>query len=147
MYAIGLEQNQEPSVLEGTFLVSNSRASILFDTGASNSFISATFVTALGLIACKLDPPLSIQSALGSCVVLDKVCRECEIEIGNHHFVFDLIMMNMMIFDDILGIDWLTTFQVTINYSRRRIFLAAINQGAVNIVLPLRKNGRDDLLN
>ena len=73
MYAIDVEQNQGPSVLEGTFLVSNSRASILFDIGASNSFISATYVTALGLIACKLDPPLSIQSALGSCVILDKV--------------------------------------------------------------------------
>ena len=76
MYAIDVEQNQEPSVLEGTFLVSNSRASILFDIGASNLFIYATFVTALGLVVCKVDLPLSIQSALGSCVVLDKVCRE-----------------------------------------------------------------------
>ena len=127
MYAIDVEQNQEPSVLEGTFLVSNSRASILFDTGASNSFISATFVTALGLVVCKLDPPLSIQSALGSCVALDKVCRRCEIEIGNHRFVFDLIVMNMTTFDVILGMDWLATFQVTIDCSRRRIFFTVVD--------------------
>ena len=112
--------------MEGTFLVSNSRASILFDTGASNSFISTTFAIALGLVVFKLDPPLFIQSALGSCAILDKVCKECELEICNYRFVFDLIVMDMTSFDVILRVDWLTTFQVTNDYSKQRIFMEVV---------------------
>ena len=90
-------------------------------------FIFASFVDALGLVVSRLDPPLSIQSALGACVVLDKVCKECEIEIGNHRFVFDLRVMDMMSFDVILGIDWLTAFQVTIDCPKHRIFLTVVD--------------------
>ena len=55
--------------------------------------------------------------------------------------------MDMTTFDVILGIDWLTAFQVTIDCPRRRIFLAAADQGAVNVTFPLRENGGGDLLN
>ena len=61
--------------------------------------------------------------------------------------MFDLIVMYMASFDVILGVDWLTTFQVTIDCSKRRIFMKAVGQEGVSFTFPLqRKMERKDLL-
>ena len=48
----------DSSVVRGTFLVFSSWASVLIDTRASPSFISASFASALGLEISTLDSPL-----------------------------------------------------------------------------------------
>ena len=57
-------------------------ASVLFDYGASHSFITASCVEALGLEVKTLEKPLHVNSTLGTKVSVDHICWDCELEIS-----------------------------------------------------------------
>ncbi|KAL7204574.1 hypothetical protein ACSBR2_017615 [Camellia fascicularis] len=58
-------------VVRGNFLLCNSIANVLIDTGASHSFISYAFALALGLEVGQLASPLRVESLVGEEVMLD----------------------------------------------------------------------------
>ena len=49
------------------------------------------------------------------------ICRGCELEISGIFLTVDLRFMDMSEFDVILGIDWLTAYQIIIDCERRRV--------------------------
>ena len=52
-----------------------------------------------------LDHPLYVDTPIGGRVVLDRVCRECDLTIAEWTFVYDFIVLDMTAFDVILGMD------------------------------------------
>ena len=56
------------------FLLSRLWARILFDSGASHSFITASFVRELGLEVKTLENSLDLSSPLGARVSVDMIC-------------------------------------------------------------------------
>ena len=90
------------------FLLSRLWAKILFDSGASHSFVVASNVDVLGLEVETLDEPLHVSSPLGTRVRIDQICRDCELEISEILLTVDLWVMDISYFDVILGMDWLT---------------------------------------
>ena len=103
------------------FLLSRLWASILFDLGASHSFIATSCVRELGLEVETLEKPLYVSSPLGTRVSVDLICRGYELEISGILLIVDLRVMDMSEFDVILGMDWLTTYRVVINCERMRV--------------------------
>ena len=125
---------RQPSVIRGTFIYESSLAETLFDTGASRSFIAASFVKTLGL---KLDVSKSITSVktpLSICVVPSFICRSGEILISGHYFPCDLIVLDMSTFDIILGMDWLAIYDVGIECGQRRVTLHPENNPPVQFI-------------
>ena len=49
-----------------------------------------------------------MNSPLGTRVSVNKICRDCELEISGILLTVDLRVMDMWEFDVILGMDWLT---------------------------------------
>ena len=98
----------DPSVIQGMFLLSRLWARVLFDSGASHSFIAASCVNVLGLKVESLEKPLHMSSPLGVRVRIDQICRDCELEISGILLTADLRLMAISDFDVILGMDWLT---------------------------------------
>ena len=94
---------------------------LLFDYGASHSFIATSCVRELGLEVGILEKPLYVSSPLGIRVSVDRICRGCELEISLILLIVDLRVIDMSEFDVILGMDWLTAQQVVIDYDRRRV--------------------------
>ncbi|CAL8153028.1 unnamed protein product [Prunus armeniaca] len=122
VYVMGNVTDQtEPKTIEGMFLVFNSWAKVLFDCGATHSFISTSFASMLELDSENMKPSLLIGSPLGGSLEVDKVCRSCMIEMLGHKIVVDLMVLEMLEYDIILGMDWLTRYQVTIDCGKKRI--------------------------
>ena len=111
----------DQSVIHGMFLLSRLWAKILFDSGASHSFVVASSVDVLGLEVETLDEPLNVSSPLGTRVRIDQICRDCELEISGILLTVDLRVMDISDFDVILGMDWLTTHRLVIDCDSRRI--------------------------
>ena len=78
------------SVIQGTFLLFHLWARVLFDSGASHSFIAASCVRVLGLEVETLDKPLHVSSPLGTKARIDQICRGCELEISGILLMVDL---------------------------------------------------------
>ena len=102
-------------------LLSRLWARVLFDSGASHSFITASCVKELGLEVKSLENPLHVSSPLGTRVSVDMICQDCELEISEILLTVDLRVMDMSEFDVILGLDWLTARRVVIDCDCRRI--------------------------
>ena len=96
-------------------------ARILFNYGASHSFIVASCVRELGLEVEILEKLLYVSSSLGIRVIVDLICRGCELEISGILLTRDLRVIDMLEFDVILRMDWLTAHQVVIDCDRRRV--------------------------
>ena len=75
----------------------------MFDYGASHSFIVASCMKELGLEIETLEILLYVNSTLGTRVSVDKICRDCELEISRILLTMDL--MDMSEFEVILGMD------------------------------------------
>ena len=96
-------------------------ARVLFDSGASHSFIVASYVRVLSLEVKTLDEPLHVSSPLGIRARIDRICRGCELEISGILLTVDLRVMDMSEFEVILGMDWLTVHRVVIDYDCMRV--------------------------
>ena len=68
-----------------------------------------------------LEESLHVSSLLGTRVRVDKICRDCELEILGILLTLDLRVMDMLEFDVILGMDWLTAHRVVIDCACRRV--------------------------
>ena len=121
----------DPLVIQGMFLLSRLWARVLFDSGASHSFIAASCVNVLGLKVESLEKPLHVSSPLGVRVRIDQICRNCELEIYGILLTMDLRVMDISDFDVILGINWLTAHRVVIDCDCRRV--TAYTQDGIRI--------------
>ena len=68
-----------------------------------------------------LERQLYVNSYLGTRVSVDKICQDCELEISGILLTVDLRVMDILKFDVILRIDWLTTYRVVTDCDCRRV--------------------------
>lgn len=109
--------------MRGTFLLYNSFTKVLFDSGASHSFISASFLHALELEFEELNLSLFVDLPLGGRAPFSRIFRGCELVMLDRQFAFDFIVLGMTEFDLILGMDWLSMFHATIDCYKRQALI------------------------
>ncbi|XP_076916011.1 uncharacterized protein LOC143575551, partial [Bidens hawaiensis] len=94
-------------VVNGTFLVNNVYASILFDTGVDMSFVSFDFEPMLSSSRSKLERSFTVEVANGKTIFIESVIRGCTLNLSDYDFSIDLIPMQLGCFDIIVGMEWL----------------------------------------
>ena len=75
----------------------------------------------LGLEVEALEEPLYVSSPLGIRARIGMICRGCELEISGILLMVELSVMDMLEFDVILRMDWLTAYKVVIDCERRKV--------------------------
>ena len=109
----------------GKFLVNSCTALVLFDTGASHSFISRAFVGRNKLATEFLRGSIRVSSPGGE-MILTHGCRLLTLAIGAHTFPTDLIVLNSQGLDVILGMDWMSKYEGQIDCAQRAITLTTL---------------------
>nr|GEU52697.1 hypothetical protein [Tanacetum cinerariifolium] len=108
-------------VVTGTIIVNSIPARVLYDSGASVSFVSFEFSKNLTTPPNKLPSPLEVKIAGDEIVVVSKVYRDVEIEIDDSVFKIDLIPIVLGAFDNEIGIDWIDRYNVNILCSQKLV--------------------------
>ncbi|GKC81601.1 putative reverse transcriptase domain-containing protein, partial [Tanacetum coccineum] len=103
-----VEALQDPKVVTGTFSLNNQFATVLFNSGVDFSFISTEFAPLLNVEPCIVNPVYAIEIANGKSVEVDRIIRDCKLELGNSFFTIDLISLGHGSFDVIVRMDWLS---------------------------------------
>jgi hypothetical protein len=111
-------------VLEGMFPVESYLAKVLFDTGATYSFVSTSWVEAHNIPVEPMFPPLRVNS-VGGKVQSDKTCPNLRIEIREIDFPTNLMVMGTQGLDVILGMNWLYRNQATVSCDKRTFKLVS----------------------
>ncbi|GJX20577.1 putative reverse transcriptase domain-containing protein [Tanacetum coccineum] len=91
-----VEALPDPNVVMGTFSLNDHFATVLFDSGADFSFISTEFAPLLNVKSSIVNPGYVIEVAYGKKVEVDRIIRDCKLELRNS------------LFDVIVGMDWLS---------------------------------------
>ena len=86
----------------------------------------------LGLEVEALEEPLCVSSPLGIRVRIEMICRVSELEISGILLTVDLRVMDMLEFNVILGMDWLTAYRVVIDCESKRV--TAYTQDGTHVV-------------
>ncbi|XP_028082025.1 uncharacterized protein LOC114283418 [Camellia sinensis] len=115
------EEEADPSIIEGNLVFYNSWVHVLFDIGASHSFISSACAQSLGLVCEPLETALNVMSPMGGRIRIGLICKDCKIGMSNLHLTCDLRVMKMSDFDIILGMDWLSAHRAVINCHQRKV--------------------------
>ncbi|GKD76054.1 putative reverse transcriptase domain-containing protein [Tanacetum coccineum] len=127
-------------VVTGAILVNSIPARVLYDSGASVSFVSYEFSTNLSTPPNKLPFPLKVEITDSKVVVVFNVYREVEIEIDDNIFRIDLIPIMLGVFDIVIGLDWLDKYNTTILCSQKLVRI--VNpQGREIIIYGEKKEG------
>ncbi|XP_042028646.1 uncharacterized protein LOC121775668 [Salvia splendens] len=106
----------------GTLL--NVPIAILFDIGASHSFISASCVDTLNLPMDVMEHRMRVSSPVGGLIDIARTCSNIKFSMGNLNLVaHNLHVMLTWSVDIILGMDWLAENYPTIRCKERQIAL------------------------
>jgi hypothetical protein len=93
-------------MIVGMFPVDSHIVEVLFDTRATHSFITASWVEAHNLPITTMSTPIQIYSTGGK-VRDDSVCLNVSVKISGIEFPANLIVMGTQGIDVILGLNWL----------------------------------------
>ncbi|XP_076923571.1 uncharacterized protein LOC143585745 [Bidens hawaiensis] len=117
-----------PDMITGTFPVNNVYARVLFDSGANQSFIDYKFCSLLNEPLVKLNNQYEVETANGNLIRISEVLNSYIILAG-YEMPVQLLPMELVGFDVILGMDWLAANQAQI----------LCNEKAIEILTPNKK--------
>ena len=122
---------EDTEVVACMLLINSKHAKILFDLGATKSFISEDFLKNLNCEIQPLEKPLMIELANQDKIPVHKVYPHYEIDISGHLFPANLIPFQLGELDIILGMDWLSNHDARIDCKEKKVIVRASNNEKV----------------
>jgi hypothetical protein len=116
---------EDADMVYGMFLINSIPASVLFDSEASNSFVTKSFVEKHNILNYPLKRKLLIRSPGGELRATHS-CPRTKIENKGISFLVELIILELSGIDVILGIDYLTKYDGVISYAKRMVRLTSL---------------------
>ncbi|GJR60400.1 putative reverse transcriptase domain-containing protein [Tanacetum coccineum] len=92
-YAIKDAKPQGPNVVTGTFLLNNRYDFVLFDSGFDRSFVDTRFSSMLNIDPVKIGACYEVELADGRVVITNTILKCCTLNLGNHIFEIDLMLI------------------------------------------------------
>jgi hypothetical protein len=133
------EAQQVPDVVLVMFLASSHPATILFDSGASHSFISSSFVAKPSLPIATMKHTMLVSSPGGE-MRTKHICPAVSISIRGVDFPSNLILLDSKGIDIILGMDWLSKYDGVIQCARKAVKLTKNDGTSVEFVTMVRSD-------
>src|SRR3954469_7696389 len=140
------EAQNAPVIVLGTFPVNTIPAMILFDSGASHSFISKNFALQHDFSMLPLEKSMIIKSP-GNKQITQSCCQGVVIEFEGLKFQENLIVLENKGLDVILGMDWLTTNKGFIDCFNRTVILTHHHGKTIIVSAKERERPRQPRLN
>ncbi|GJU42540.1 putative reverse transcriptase domain-containing protein [Tanacetum coccineum] len=109
-YAIKDAEPKGPNVVTGTFLLNNRYAFL----GSNRSFVDTRFSSMLNIDPVKIRASYEVELADGRIVSMNTILKGCTLNLVNHIFEIDLMLIELGTFDVIIGMDWLVKHDAVI---------------------------------
>ncbi|XP_074355489.1 uncharacterized protein LOC141695133 [Apium graveolens] len=116
-----------PGTISGSLSVGNGNAIVLFDTGATHSFVSTSYAKHLDIASTALISDFSVGTPMGVTILVNSQYLDCVVRVDDRELLVDLLPIQMRDFDIILGMDWLERHKATIDCPGKRIIFGDSN--------------------
>ncbi|XP_060168953.1 uncharacterized protein LOC132599707, partial [Lycium barbarum] len=110
IYALASRQDQEasPNVVTGTLSVFSRSVYALIDPGSTLSYISPLVAGKIGIMSEPIEP-FEVATPIGDYIVANQVYKNCSVLVCDRDTKADLVELDMIEFDVIMGMDWLAS--------------------------------------
>jgi hypothetical protein len=127
------DAQQAPDVVFGMFLANSNPTTVLFDSGASHSFISSRFVATHNLPIVTMNHTMLVSSPGGE-MKTRRMCPAVSVSIRGVDFLSNLIILGSLVIDIILGMDWLKKYNGVIHCAKHVVQITGANGTKVEFV-------------
>jgi hypothetical protein len=124
-------------VLTGTFSINNTPVKVLFDSGATHSFINESLLDKLGLRGVQTKSAYKISTPGGD-ITSQLVTFEVPLKLGSKVTRSNLITIKLGSMDVILGMEWMNQHKVVLDISDRVEENNSPTVGHTTLYLPFR---------
>jgi len=118
---IGVEATENHDLIQGMCFIKGKTLNLLYESGATHSFFSNYCIQHLNLLISFLKTSLVVSTPTNDSIITNKVCLDCPVFIENRKFRVKLVCLPLSQLDVILGIDWLSSNQVLLNYVEKSV--------------------------
>jgi hypothetical protein len=125
------------SLLTGTFSINDTPVKILFDSGATQNFISENLLGKMGLKGSHTNSAYKIITPGGQ-ITYSILIRGVCLGLGSKIFPTNLIAIRLVGMDVILGMDWMTRHKVVLDISDRVVDINSPTVGHTTLYLPFK---------
>ncbi|XP_070017630.1 uncharacterized protein [Nicotiana sylvestris] len=98
--------------------------SLLFDPGSTFSYVSSYFAHYLDSPREFLVSSICVSTLVGDTIIMDRVYRSCMVTIGGMETRVELLLLYIVGFDVILGMDWLSPCRPILDCYAKTVMLA-----------------------
>ena len=117
----GVEVAGSGNIVMGYCVISGMRCCVLYDSGATHSFVSNACVERLGLPVRELQCELAVSTPSWGLVMTSSLCARCPKKVEGRRYKVNLIILPLQEFEVILGMDWLSTNRILIDFREKRL--------------------------
>ncbi|XP_075492518.1 uncharacterized protein LOC142530574 [Primulina tabacum] len=107
--------NPDSSVISGNIFISGKEDLTLIETGATHSFMFEVFMHSLSVEPTITPLHFNIVLPSGDEIWPTCILKACPVQMGMRLLFADLIVIPMVAFDVILGMDWLSAYRAVIH--------------------------------
>jgi hypothetical protein len=127
-FTILVDVPEGAAVLTGTFSIRDYPVQIVFDFGATHSFISESLLSKLGLHSWHTKDSFVIATA-GERILSNTLTKAVPLQLGSKTFLTNLFHLGLGGLYVILGMNWLTQHQVVLDIATRMIEIHSPTSG------------------
>ena len=109
------EAQTSNAVVSGILSVCNMNARVLFDPGATHSFISPCFASRLGRGRVRREEQLVVSTPLKEIFVAEWEYESCVVRVKDKDTSVNLVVLDTLDFDVILGMNWLSPCHASVD--------------------------------
>ena len=120
--------------MAGTFLVNEQPVTILFDSGASHTFISKECAVRLGLKIESMPKPYHIHPPGGK-LITNQFVKQVPLHLHGNFFPTALIMLPTQRIDIILGMNWMEGQGVILDTTSQSVHIKSSIHGSMTLNL------------
>jgi len=117
----GTEASDSGNLVMGSCMIAGSSCCVLYDSGATHSFVSNACVERLGLPVRELQCELAVSTSASGLVRTSSLCARLPVEVEGRRYRVNLICLHLQELEVILGIDWLSANRILIDCREKKL--------------------------
>jgi len=124
----GADTTTSNDLIRGKCIISDRVINVLYESGAIHSFISLDCVKSLDFPVTTMPYDVVVSTPTDKPVTTFDACLGCSIIIHGRTFLVDFICLPFSCLDIVLGMDWLSTNHVLLNYKDKTLIFSTPSQ-------------------
>ena len=132
--AVDNQQFEHQSIMvEISGMINKVKVKILFDSGATDSFISPVALEKCGLAAYEHDDFKQVEMASGIKKVIGPSVDQCQVNLGVCMTKLNTHVIELGTYDIIIGMEWVEVHQALVDYLKKKVIFLDDEGRRINI--------------